>query len=117
MAPRKGKEKWGHWYLNKSTAVLQLWLSHPSQNWDCMMYEVDLERCRNSAQVLDWILHIQGRFCQDYPGCISDFVRALNSILNLPSNYCSYGRRLAGLTNSEIKKRCRTFSKTELRRN
>ena len=102
---KKNQFNWGHWHLKKSTAVLQLWLPDDVKDLEHNMYEIDLEQCRTNAQVLDWIQHIQGRFCRDYPLCLSDFVRALNEILHLPANYCSFGCDKGGLSATEIKKR------------
>ena len=61
-------------------------------------YEVDLEECADSAQVLDWIFQIRGKAWAD-ARTISDFLNALHDILHPQQNLCSGG------ANKQIKPR------------
>jgi len=53
-------------------------------------YQIDLERCRTSAEVLDWICQIGGKaWATD--AIIAGLVRALNYFLHPQANLCSFG--------------------------
>ncbi len=72
--------RWGNWKL-LSNGVLRL-QTNTSR-------EIDIERCFDSAEILDWIFHFQGRLSdQD----LADMVRALGDILEPCANYCSWGK-------------------------
>lgn len=72
--------QWGNWRLDPVTMELV----HMPEN-----YAVDLTEINNSAQALDWIVKVHG----DNFGAadLHDFVDALDTILNLQTNYCSGG--------------------------
>src|SRR3990167_2776780 len=59
-------------------------------------YEVDLESCRSSAQVLDWLAQVkQKTWCtsDDFAGMFD----ALDAVIDLQANMCSFGaERMAG---------------------
>lgn len=54
-------------------------------------YEVDLEWCRTSAEVLDWIAQIAAK---NWAGdaTVAGLVRALEDVLDPQANLCSGGR-------------------------
>lgn len=52
--PQHG-HKWGNWKFDADTLALDY---APQGHWQ---YEIDLERCATSAQLLDWVFQIQGK--------------------------------------------------------
>ncbi len=44
--------EWGHWQLNLATKCLEF---REEGSW---RYEVDLDRCKTSAQILDWLCQL-----------------------------------------------------------
>ena len=53
-------------------------------------YEVDLERCTDSAHILDWIAQIAVKQVHSDED-LGHFVRALNELLRLQQNVCGQG--------------------------
>ncbi|MGI8514051.1 MAG: hypothetical protein ACR2NT_02735 [Acidimicrobiia bacterium] len=53
-------------------------------------YEVDLERCLTSAQVLDWICQVAGKTWAD-DQTLAGLVRAIDDILHPQGTLCSFG--------------------------
>jgi len=54
-------------------------------------YEIDLERCTSSAQVLDWIFQINAKtWADDF--CVADLVHAFRVTLDPQRTLCSFGR-------------------------
>jgi hypothetical protein len=90
--PNITAKAWGGWRLNRDNYTLQLFDS--DDHW---IYEVDLETCTDSAQVLDWIMQTQ---CRDerYDGLID----ALRDVLHPQRNLCSGGQNKI-LTRAEIR--------------
>jgi hypothetical protein len=84
--PRK-RTDWGPWALDTETMVLRIEADgHPLVD-----YEVDLEWCLDSAQVLDWICQIAHKDHDDYPA-ITGLVNALDDVLDPQRNLCSSGK-------------------------
>jgi hypothetical protein len=53
-------------------------------------YEVDLERCRTAAEILDWIAQVAGKnWATDQ--ILADLVRALDDVFSLQSTVCPFG--------------------------
>lgn len=75
----------GTWRLQSSTLQLVLKSSPGAQ-------VIDLERCNDSAQILDWICHYSGRLADQE---LADLVRALDRILDPRANACGLGRNQA----------------------
>lgn len=84
---------WGPWRLNASTYVLDL----PER------YEVDLERCLDSAQVLDWVVQVAGKTWAT-PEVVAGLVRALDDVLYPQSTICGSGVGKS-LTAAAVRKR------------
>ena len=76
----------GGWRFIADARVLEL---HDAEGrW---FYEVDLERCRTSAEVLDWIIQVsQKTWATD--ARLAGLVRALDEILNPQATLCSFGK-------------------------
>lgn len=79
---------WGSWHLDTTAWVLYSDPPHP--------YEVDLERCLTSAQMLDHIMQVAGKTWAD-DATIAGLVRALDDVLRPQASLCSFGaaKRLA----------------------
>jgi hypothetical protein len=73
--------RWGGWEFDRRWLVLR----HVDG-----YYEVDLERCRTPAQVLDWIAQIQGKRWGT-TAVVGDLVEALCDLLNPQATLCSGG--------------------------
>ena len=75
--------RWGNWIYRPSTHTLE-YRDGPRR------YEIDLESCTQSSEVLDWVAQItQKRWSSSKD--IGDFVQALNELLALQKNYCPGG--------------------------
>lgn len=70
---------WGKWRLFKSG-----YLELTTNKSRC----VGLNRCHNSAEILDWIFHYRGRL---EAAELVDMLAALEAILDPRANYCSQG--------------------------
>lgn len=87
--PTPRRSDWGPWQLDRTTRVLYT-----------DRYEVDLDDCRTSAQVLDWICQVAGK---EWGGdvTLAGLVRALNDVLTPQATLCSFGQSRQ-LTRSQI---------------
>jgi hypothetical protein len=74
---------WGPWVLDGETYVLRN-VETPHG------YEVDLERCLDSAQVLDWLAQVAGKTWAT-PEVLAGLVHALDDVLALQTNLCGSG--------------------------
>jgi len=75
-------EDWGTWRVDPTnyTLVAGTWRT----------YYVDLERCLTSAEVLDWIMQVDGkRFATR--DVLAGLVRALDWLLEPQATLCSFG--------------------------
>jgi hypothetical protein len=75
---------WGPWDIDPDVFVL--WTVAPGYR-----YEVDLEECTTSAQVLDWVCQVAGKTWADNP-VLAGLVRALDDVLAPQVHRCSCGR-------------------------
>jgi len=73
---------WGPWLLDPEAAVL--W--HRDYG-----YEIDLERCLTSAQVLDWIMQVNGKEWPDQAATTFGLVEAFDAVLHPQQHLCSFG--------------------------
>jgi hypothetical protein len=85
-APLISGSRFGCWILRKRGR--QSWLGHKGDHG--YGYEVDLDRCRSSAEILDWIAQLEQKTWCDAT-CVGNLVRALNRILRLQGNFCGGG--------------------------
>ena len=72
---------WGDWEYQAWNHTL-LYAPHS--------YEVDLESCANSAQVLDWIVQIHSKTWAT-PSTVNDLIRALDDIFEIQASFCPGG--------------------------
>lgn len=70
------------WKYKKSNLTLNLTV----RPW----YEIDLERCNTSAQVLDWIIQLSKKTWATAE-IISDLVKVFDEYLDIQGNICSIG--------------------------
>jgi hypothetical protein len=93
MSPFKGYGSWEPWHLD--AGQLTLWTEAGGYR-----YDVDLDECRSSAQVLDWICQIAGKQWgsteAEHSQIVAGLVNALIGVLHPQANLCSFGngRRL-----------------------
>jgi hypothetical protein len=73
---------WGPWTFDRDRLVLY------NQNQG---YEIDLERCLTSAEVLDWIAQIEAKSWCDVE-CLNGLVRAFCDLLRPQEVMCSFGQ-------------------------
>lgn len=70
------------WKYRKSNHTLDLTI------WP--RYQIDLDRCKTSAQVLDWIIQVAKKTWTTQE-VIADLVLMLDRCLDLQANICSWG--------------------------
>jgi hypothetical protein len=72
-------EDWNYWRIDSTNYMLVgIW------------YEVDLERCCSSAEVLDWIIQISQKGWAT-PDVLSGLIHSLGWILDPQRHLCSFG--------------------------
>lgn len=76
------KRRYGPWRFKTSNWTLAL--RHDR-------YYIDLEECRTSAEVLDWIAQVAGKTWAT-PQMVGWLVKALDDIFNLQACLCSHGK-------------------------
>ena len=92
-SPRLHRGSWGPWHLDRAQRTL--WTSAGGYR-----YDIDLDSCTSSAQVLDWICQIAaktwGRTEAMHNAVTAGLVNALADVLHPQANLCSdgYGKRL-----------------------
>lgn len=82
--PRRTPQ-FGGWSLDRRTLCLVL----RDVNGDDL-YEIDLERCRTSAQLLDWVMQVAGKLWAT-DAVLAGLVRALDAYLDPQTRLCSFG--------------------------
>lgn len=78
-------KRWGRWTLDKDALALSL--AEGTQD----EYEVDLERCTKSAEVLDWIMQVAGKTGVSEED-LGYLVRAINDLLRPQATMCGAGK-------------------------
>jgi hypothetical protein len=80
--------KWGYWKYNPNNFTLQF---SKTVGDDRSYYEVDLERCNTSAEILDWIFQVKNKmWCSDKD--IADLLRAFDDLMDtVQDKVCSGG--------------------------
>lgn len=82
MAEPVHGDRWGNWEYNAETFVL--WNEKTS-------YEVDLERCSTSAEMLDWIFQVAGKAWATADE-LGHLVEALDDTLHPQGTLCGFGK-------------------------
>lgn len=102
-------DDWGPWKLDTEHLVLV----REAPRREGGGYEVDLEECKTSAEVLDWICQVAMKLWAD-ERTVAGLVRAIQDILNPQAHLCSSGKsrtlsraRIAELANQADARRRR----------
>ncbi|MFI6510090.1 hypothetical protein ACIBCT_21000 [Streptosporangium sp. NPDC050855] len=76
---------WNGWRLDPNHLLLELFDSANHRT-----YEVDLERCVDSAHILDWLVQVSTKAWDehDMAKVVDGLLRALDDILHLQTNVC-----------------------------
>ena len=78
----QGSDTWGPWQFN----ALNFTLSHVNHRG----YEINLQSCNTSAEVLDWLCHISRKaWCSAQDA--GHLLTAFNDLLSPQKNLCSWG--------------------------
>lgn len=75
--------RWGSWRLKPG-----IWTLVHDQG-----YEVYLDECRTSAELLDWVFQVRNKRWAT-PEVMVDLLQAIHDILDPQANYCSHGDNL-----------------------
>ncbi len=97
MEHRRGD--WGPWTLSADYCLVK---HHPNGS---IAYEIDLEGCTDSPQVLDWICQVAGKSWAD-DSTLAGLVRAFDDTLRPQASLCSMGVG-STLTPAQIRKKAR----------
>jgi hypothetical protein len=77
---------WGRWTFDRKALVLA-YRESPNHY---PQYEIDLERCNTSAEVLDWICQLEHK-CWTSAEDIGNLVSAFDDLLRPQTGLCSFG--------------------------
>src|SRR5437660_649284 len=86
---KRKQVKWGEWILDADRLVLEYY--YKGRHW----YEIDLERCEDAAQILDWVLQLSGKvWIRDKPQLLLDLIVALEELTEyrLQGLVCPFGQ-------------------------
>jgi len=88
LEQHRKRTRWGRWRLDAKVRVLAF---YENGRW---LYEVDLDRCRTCAELLDWIYQLHGkRWLSDRD--LRDFLNAVDDVVDgVQAKYCSFGNDL-----------------------
>ncbi|MFI7705228.1 hypothetical protein [Nonomuraea sp. NPDC049480] len=98
--------RWNGWRLKPSTYVLELVRDGN------FVYEVDLDRCLDSAETLDWIMQVSGKefYRLDMGAVISGLIYAIDDVIDPQRRMCSFGSSTR-LTQKEVRAAVREYVK------
>lgn len=76
---------WGPWRLNPRVATLEL-----RHDTGALRYEIDLERCLTTGQMLDWLMQIAGKRYAT-ADMVAGLVHAFDDVVRPQRRMCSFG--------------------------
>jgi len=83
---------WGDWYY-ATNDTLELHTKPVGYDKEFMVYWIDFDRMRSSAEVLDWIAQVSHKtWCSSE--MLANLIWALDDILELQHKYCGCGAEL-----------------------
>lgn len=88
VSPLRYRGGWGPWHLDAKARTLYTEAGG-------YRYDIDLETCTNSAEVLDWICQIAEKHWgpeEGRPAIVAGLVHALIDVLHPQGNLCSWGQ-------------------------
>ncbi len=85
LKDKRTRTVWGAWRYVATNFTLEC------QDERGCIYDVDLERCRTSAEVLDWIFQIHGKTWATAE-ILKDLLDALDDMLSPQATMCSFGQ-------------------------
>ena len=86
------KTQWGKWTRNPENTWLSIKI-YESRDHE-YSYQIDLKRCNNCAEILDWIAQINKKIWATAAD-IGYLIEALDDLLDLQGNFCSGGEELS----------------------
>jgi hypothetical protein len=107
--------RWDRWRYNQENLTLTLeWTNGPFDPTRSCLYDIDLEKCGTTAQMLDWICQVS-RKCFVGNDDVANLVEAFKDLINPQQNLCSFGigktldvkKHLGGYRKSRVCKRGR----------
>ena len=87
------KLQWGKWLWNPKDTWISMKRFYEPMDTE-YSYQVDLTRCNNSAQILDWIAQISKKQWTTAAD-IGYLIEALDDLLDLQGNFCSGGEEIS----------------------
>jgi hypothetical protein len=91
-----GKDGFSGWWLDRECLCLVFTDEVLGE-----IYDVDLRRCRTSAEVLDWICQVAHKsWATD--AVLAGLVRAINHYLDPQATLCGFGRELGPINVAEL---------------
>lgn len=81
---RRRRNRWGAWTYRVNRTL------ECRNERGGYIYDVDLDRCRTSAEVLDWIFQITAKTWAS-PEIVKDLLQAIRDLLGPQATLCSYG--------------------------
>ena len=84
--------KFSHWTVNTEN----LTICHRRYG-----YEIDLEKCRDSAEILDWIFQLLRKSWMTEESMI-ELLLLINAILDPQKNFCSFGLERGPLPSAKL---------------
>ncbi|MGH7409165.1 MAG: hypothetical protein ACREKF_14305 [Candidatus Methylomirabilales bacterium] len=94
--PAEPKDGFGGWWLDRESMCLVFRDELLGE-----IYDVDLGRCRTSAEMLDWIMQVASKsWASD--SAIAGLVRALNHYLHPQATLCSFGSELGPINVRDV---------------
>ncbi len=87
------KTQWGKWFWNPPATTISMKRYYEPGDRE-FSYEVDLERCNNCAEILDWTAQLSKKNWTTASD-IGYLIEALDDILDLQGNFCSGGEEIS----------------------
>ena len=91
------KNGWGKWYLDTENPALVF-------QFENVEYDIPLDKCNTSAQILDWIYQIYHKSWAK-PYDVYNLLRAFNDIADIQHFVCSFGIERAKGNNFKMDER------------
>lgn len=85
---------WHDWHLLPSLTRL----GYAPPGWTTPRYEVDLLRCTNASEALDWITQVHRKsWARRDPAVVAGLITALDDVLGVQTRLVAFGQQLPPL--------------------